>query len=305
MPHYIEEAIYKFVSSPKKLDDDKASLITGNNNIKDSLLKELSSEFADRIKESTIRRYSKDKDESSFSIRMSNIGLPIRQLCLQRDNGRVSNQSFAISGFYGDMLEHFTLFLLKASGINVQETNKKTILDVNGYKIPGELDLIIDGSVWDVKSASDYSYDIKFESYKSLEDNDSFGYLAQLFGYAMAENVPVGGWIVINKAKGLIKVVPVPISIQKAYKLKYMQEFDDKIKHITTGKAPPPCTGVIKEQFYKKDTGNLILNRDCFYCNYKQHCHEKCTPLDDVNSIAQKKTLKYYIGDIKYRNANA
>lgn len=278
--HYIETQLAEFIKS---------------NNIKQELLQELSSEFATRIQDSVLERFKRDKDETSFNIRMSNIGLPLRQLCLQRDHGRKINSSFAISGFYGTMLEHFMLFLLKASKVNVQETNKKIKLDVNGFKIPGELDLIIDGAVWDVKSASDYSYDVKFESYKTLETSDSFGYLGQLFGYAMAEDIPVGGWIVINKAKGLIKVVPVPLSIQKEYRQKYLSEFDFKINHINKNLPAPACDGVVKEYFYKKETGNLILNRECTYCSYKEHCHPTVKCVDSLVSTAQDKPQKYYV----------
>lgn len=280
MSHYIEDAIYKFV---------------GEKNIKEKMLNSYGEEFAERLKASIIEKFREQEHEKQFTLRMSNIGLPLRQLCLQQQYGRISDSKFTISGFYGTMLEHFTLFLLRSSGINVQDTNKKTMLRVGTHKIQGELDLIIDGAVWDVKSASNYSYDVKFDSYKSLEESDSFGYLGQLFGYAMAEELPVGGWIVINKSKGLLKVVPVPISIQKAYKQRYMEEFAYKIDYLKEKREPPACTGVIKETFYGKDTGNLILNRECGWCNYKDHCHPDLIHCEDLNSKAKTKSFKHYV----------
>jgi hypothetical protein len=278
--HYIESKLQDFLT---------------NNTIDDGLLKELSQEFAGRLEASILDRFKKDSS-NEFTLRMSNIGLPLRQLCLQRDYGRATiRPDFSISGFYGVMLEHFMLFLLKASNVNVESANKKVMLEVGKFKLPGELDLIIDGAIWDVKSASPYAYDNKFKDYETLEANDDFGYMSQLFGYAMADNKPVGGWIVIHKAKGLIKTIAVPLEIQDKYKTKYLNEFNTKINHVTTGKPAPACTGIIKETFYKKDTGNLILDRSCEYCNYKEHCHPSVKCLDSLVSEAKEKPKKYYV----------
>lgn len=277
--HYIEEKIQKFLSDKTTLGKE---------------LEAHAEEFSSRLKLSVFEKF-KIQEEKAFSLRMSNIGLPLRQLCLQRDYGRVAaSPSLTLNFFYGNMLESLALFLLRSSGINVEEENKKVELKVGETTIPGELDLIIDGAVWDVKSASDYSYTNKFIDYKTLEANDSFGYMAQLFGYAMADKKPIGGWIVINKAKGLIKVVTVPLSIQNMYKIKYMEEFQGKITHILSGEPAPQCRGVIPETFRKKLTGNKVLDRNCGYCDYKSVCHPNAVYIDSLVSDAKEKPKKWY-----------
>jgi hypothetical protein len=261
-------------------------------------------EFANTLGESLYEKfYAKVGEVKPFSLRMSNIGLSLRQLCLQRDYGRTNKLDyFTLHSFYGTMLECFMLFLLKASGVNVEANNKKVQLDVNGYILPGELDVIIDGAVWDIKSASDYAFTNKFQSYQSLESDDGFGYLGQGFGYAMAEDKPFGGWIVINKAKGQWKCVPVPASVQKFYKEKYFREFDEKIKHVTSGAPAPKCTGVVPEFFRKKMTGNKILGNGCEWCSYKDKCHPGYIELPSLLSDAKVKPVKYYTKiDPKYQ----
>lgn len=277
--HYIEEKLTKFIS---------------NHNLTEKNVKALSQEFSERMHDSILSRFN-DNEKKSFNLRMSNIGLPLRQLCLQRDYGREFSPTFTLSGFYGTMLEHFTLFLLRASGVNVQEVNKKTELKIGDFRLRGELDLIIDGAVWDVKSASPYSYDNKFKSYEHIKEDDPFGYVGQLYGYSMAENLPAGGWIVINKAKGLIKVIPVPIEVQKTTKQYYLRDFQKTIDHVVGNMPAPPCTGVVKEYFRSKETGNSILNRDCEFCPYKTRCHPTVKCLPSLVSSAIDKPTRYYV----------
>ena len=68
--------------------------------------------------------------------------------------------------------------------------------------------VFLDGAVDDIKSASDWSYRNKFESYDSLASGDGFGYIAQLAGYAKAYGKKAGGSWVVNKANGAFKYVP-------------------------------------------------------------------------------------------------
>src|SRR5947207_1840580 len=81
------------------------------------------------------------------------------------------------------------------------------------YKIP--LDVILDlgngPEIYDIKSASEYSFKTKLK--QSLEEfilTDTFGYFNQLLGYATAEEIPAGGFIFINKSSGELKVISIP-----------------------------------------------------------------------------------------------
>ena len=68
-----------------------------------------------------------------------------------------------------------------------------------------QYDIVIDGAVDDIKSASNWSYTNKFESFDTLRQGDAFGYVAQLAGYAKAADKRAGGWWVVNKANGEFK----------------------------------------------------------------------------------------------------
>ena len=63
-------------------------------------------------------------------------------------------------------------------------------------------------AVDDIKSASDWSYRNKFDSFDTVSADDAFGYVGQLAGYAKAVGKKAGGWWVVNKANGSFKYVP-------------------------------------------------------------------------------------------------
>lgn len=256
--------------------------------------------FADKLEKDLVSKFT-PKEEEPFRLRMSNIGLPLRQLCLQRDYGSKGRDArFTLNTFYGSMLESLTLFLLTASGCNVQSTNEKVELNVGDFTLKGELDVIIDGIVYDIKSASNYAYNNKFSSIEALKADDSFGYVTQGFGYGLAKDLPFGGWIVINKEKGVFKVLAIPplASIQTPLKRASLFDIEAKIDHVVRKKLPAPeCEGVVKEYFRKKATGNIILNRNCEWCSYKDSvCHkDKLEYKECQSSEAKEKPMKYYV----------
>lgn len=57
---------------------------------------------------------------------------------------------------------------------------------MDGESINGTYDIVIDGAVDDIKSASNWSYSNKFDSFETLAKGDGFGYIGQLAGYAKA-----------------------------------------------------------------------------------------------------------------------
>ena len=58
----------------------------------------------------------------------------------------------------------------------------------------GEYDMEMDGKIDDVKSASPWSYQNKFDSFESLQKGDGFGYIPQLVGYSRPQKkLVVGG----------------------------------------------------------------------------------------------------------------
>lgn len=255
---------------------------------------ELIDEFAEACKKAIRGNLLDDRTKEPFRLRMSNIGRDLRQLHLEKEHGRqpLSTQS-KLKFTYGALIEALTVLILKASAVNIQEQSGKCSLKVSETDINGEFDLIIDDEVWDVKSASPYSYDNKFKSLQTLIAGDDFGYINQLVGYCKATGKMPGGWIIINKVDGNIKVLKADLSAEQAENA--MDDILNKVQHFEQDKPMPPCKGVVPEFRYKKPTGNFILNRQCEYCDCKFKCHPNLKALPDVNSEAASRKLKYYV----------
>ena len=125
---------------------------------------------------------------------MSQIGKPMCQLQASKLGWKEADKPnhFKIMMAYGDMTEVLAVAILLSAGIEITDMNKKVKLSTKAGDLYGELDLVIqlgDKSVWDIKSASSWSYDKRFASYEQLKKQDDFGYCCQLFGYARAEGV--------------------------------------------------------------------------------------------------------------------
>lgn len=269
---------------------------------KAAFTEDLIQEFGERCKQVLRESFlEKEKDTRKFYLRMSNIGRPLRQLMLDKSLGSTfqPTKEFKLKATVGHIYEAFMLALLKMSGVNVQDHDKQVRLDVKGTIIPGTYDVKIDGKIYDIKTASPFAYDYKFTSIEALRNGDSFGYFAQGFGYALADKSPFGGWIVINKATGDYKVLEIPEHEHNELANEYNKEIHYKVNYILTNEAVPPCTGVVDEYFYKKPTGNKILNRECEWCNHKETCHPNLQPAPEAFSASKTPKLKYYIGEIK------
>ena len=188
---------------------------------------------------------------------------------------------------------YFTLAINIANSkyIFVSNENSDTVtLDLDkDTKISGSYDLVMNDAVDDIKSASDWSYKYKFDSYESLHSGDSFGYVGQLAGYAKALGKKAGGWWVLNKANGLFKYVRAHIDMDKEL---------DKIKKnvkATESKELVRCFEPEPETFRGKPTGNMVLNRNCNFCSYRQACWETLKELPAQMSQAKEPKMVQYV----------
>lgn len=258
------------------------------------LSEEILNEFAERCKE-TLRLRVAEVQQREFKLRMSNIGKPLRNLMLEQKYGcGKPDPKFVLKMLYGSLYEALTLALLKASGVDVQEHDTQVSLTLSNTVVDGTLDVILNGKVYDVKTASPYSYEKKFTSWETLAYDDGFGYLGQLFGYAKAKGVMAGGWLVINKVTGEFKVVPIPEDIHDGLMTKYMSELTYKVKHIEDNQPMPPCPGPEEETYFKKPSGNIILGAKCRFCDYKKKCHPTLQYLPSkVSKSADTKYVHY------------
>tara|TARA_R100000656_G_scaffold13726_1_gene13967 strand:+ start:218 stop:1069 length:852 start_codon:yes stop_codon:yes gene_type:complete len=236
----------------------------------------------ENIKEA-LRHWARPSERNaSFTIRMSNLGRPFRQLWFEKrdDNKTALDSSTLIRFLYGHILEEVVLMLARLSGHSVTDEQKEVTVD----GIKGHIDCKIDGEIIDVKTASRMSFN-KFKSGGVLED-DPFGYIAQLTSYEEAEGTDEGGFLVISKDSGELclfrpELLDKPNIKSRIKKLK---------TSLSVDKPPPLCYAPVKEG--KK--GNMKLPRQCAYCNYKFECHK------DSNDGEGLRTFNYAKGPVYF-----
>jgi len=236
-----------------------------------------------RMKES-ILAWSKPREvDSSFRLRMSNIGRPLRQLWYESQGSsdpHVVSGSTQIKFLYGHILEEIVLMLVRMAGHQVTSEQKE--IDVDGIK--GHMDCKINGEVVDVKTASKFSFN-KFKD-GSLANNDPFGYLAQLSGYETAESTNAGGFLVINKESGELCLFR-PDDLEKPN----VKEKIKKVKAAIAVDTPPDrCYAPIPEG--KK--GNMKLPSGCAYCPYKFECYSDANDGDGLRAFKYSNGPAYF-----------
>jgi len=258
---------------------------------------------ASDMSEETIQQVGKDvmealrkqfgkREKKKFSLRMSNVGRPTCQLWYEKNKPEIAqpkSNTFVMNMMIGDIVEAVFKGLLKEAGVKYEDTEKVS-LELPDTNISGSYDIIIGDAVDDIKSASDWSYRHKFESYDKLASNDSFGYVAQLAGYAKASGKKAGGWWVVNKARGTFKYVPASgIDVDAE-----VQKIDETVKKVEANNFER-CFEPVKETFRRKETGNLVLNKNCSFCSYRFDCWPDLQELPSVMSDAKEPPIVPYV----------
>ena len=198
-----------------------------------------------------------------FSLRMSNIGKPARQLWFEnkyeREDRAIAPDTF-IKFLYGHLLEEIVLMLVRLAKHKVTDEQKE--VEVSGIK--GHIDCKIDNEVVDIKSASGFSF-AKFKN-ETLREDDPFGYIAQLTGYENAEGTNHGGLLVINKESGELTLYR-PEELDKPVTRMMIEGLQRELKLDT---PPPLCYDPVPDG----SKGNMRLARNCVYCPFKFKCFE-------------------------------
>ncbi len=278
--HFIDKTITDFLEAAA----------TGEAPFKQELLDECLADIKAKIL-STFH----EKPDNTFRLRMSNIGKDLRQLMLEAKYGRGKPEpSFLLKMLTGHIQERILTYICKSQGLDIK-TDDLVVVTVEGLDIQGELDWYIekDGKVYDVKTASDYAYNNKFASYYILEKDDSFGYIDQLIGYAKGKKAEPGGWVVYNKLTGAYKTVEFPKTLEQV-ESGWNLRAKKKIEALKNGKMPP-CQGLEKETFYKKETGRTIIGKSCMYCDHKTKCHPTAKLEPSKCSQAKNPPMVWYV----------
>jgi len=238
------------------------------------------------------RQFGGGNKRNEFGLRMSNVGRPTCQLWFDKNEPKKAlplPTTFVMNMMIGDIVEAVFKGLLTEAGVKYEDTNKVT-LDCGDTTVSGSYDLILDGAVDDIKSASDWSYRNKFESFDTLASSDGFGYIAQLAGYAKASGKRAGGWWVVNKANGRFKYVPATdIDVEK--EVSKIKRTVEKVKENKFERAFQP----VSEKFRGKETGNKVLNDGCKFCSYRFDCWSSLQERPAVKSQAKVPPTVAYV----------
>ena len=217
--------------------------------------------------------------DTNFTVRMSNVGKPSRQLWYEKRDpqGRGGiDGATQIKFLYGHLLEEVVLMLVRMAGHEVTDEQKEVTVD----GIVGHMDCKINGEVVDVKTASRFAFN-KFKDGRLAED-DPFGYLGQLAGYEAAEGTDNGGFLVLNKESGELCMY-VPDDMDKP---NIKASISELLPALDLDTPPELCYTPIPDG--KK--GNMKLAKGCNWCKYKHDCYK------DSNDGQGLRTFKYSNG---------
>jgi hypothetical protein len=274
-----------------KLMIDQFLIKLANNEI--TIPEDLASEGANEI----FNAFQKP-DRSGFAFSPSMLGRPLCQIQMAKKETPqrpVREDAMATTFATGDMLEAWVVMILKAAGVPVEATKIPTTLKLAGKDIKGEADIIIDGKVYDIKTASAYSFK-KYTlegGFGVVKEDDPFGYVTQGFLYSAALDLPFGGWVVANKNTGEICICDVP-SEQSDYQDEAIQIAEGAINSIEDEVPFERCFQAEEETFRKAPSGNMKLCFNCEWCSYKHDCWEDLDYRPNVMSSAMSPKWVYY-----------
>lgn len=257
--------------------------------VDDQWIEEAGEQFKAAIKKQFTPR------EGDFRIRMSNIGRPLCQLQMEKAGMQASRMPYnhVVRMLIGDATEVVVRLLLKVGNVNVTSHGDRVKLDVADQTIKGDSDIDIDGKVYDVKSCSDWAFKNKWsEDYDGLRKGDDFGYIAQLFGYADAQDKPAGGWIVINKSTGELRVVEAEATDSEKDQIR--KDRHDVVTAIYTDQPFKRKFEAQEEFFRKVPTGAVRVNDNCTRCNYLQTCWPTAQFKPHTKSAAKNVPYHWY-----------
>lgn len=258
---------------------------------KSAMSQETIEQVAVDIKDALNRQFNTKRDEK-FRLRMSNIGRPSCQLWFEKNKPETAlpkPTTFIMNMMIGDIVEAVFKAILRESNVKFENSEEVTLEIDEKTTISGSYDLVMNDAVDDIKSASDWSYKYKFDSYETLHSGDSFGYVGQLAGYAQASKKKAGGWWVVNKANGQFKYVPAHIDMDKE-----LDKVKKNIKAVDSDELVR-CFEPEPEMFRGKPTGNMVLNKNCTFCSYRQSCWENLRELPAQMSQAKEPKMVQYV----------
>ena len=262
---------------------------SGKSTMSEETVKQIGKDVMDAVK----RQFGGGNRRDEFRLRMSNIGRPTCQLWFEKNKPEKAlpkPTTFVMNMLLGDIVEAAFKGIITEAGVQYEDEDNYVELELDKTTVKGSYDLVIDGAVDDVKSASDWSYRNKFESYQTLKASDPFGYVGQLAGYAKASGKKAGGWWVVNKANGNIKYIAADgLDMDEE-----LTKLNDTVATVESNEFER-CFDPVPETFRGKATGNRVLNNNCKFCDYRFECYPTLKELPSKVSQAKTKPIVAYV----------
>ena len=257
--------------------------------IKEEFIEDAVSEFREALKRQLTPR------ESSFRLRMSNIGKPRCQL--QKEKAGATRNDMPYNHWmrmvHGDITEILQTFLLRISGADVTGGKQKVSLKLGKYTVEGEDDIHIDGKVYDIKSSAPWAFANKWsKGFNSLKESDDFGYIPQLVGYAKGQGKEAGGWIVMDKSTGGMKVVECDLSTEEEAEI--LSKMKETATILDEDRPFEKCFELEDETFRRVPTGKKKLAMTCTFCQFLSSCWPNAELRPQTKSQAQNPRMVWY-----------
>ncbi len=262
---------------------------SGKSTMSEETVQQIGKDVMDAVR----RQFGGGNRRDKFRLRMSNIGRPTCQLWFEKNKPEKAlpkPTTFVMNMLLGDIVEAAFKGIITEAGVQYEDEDNYVELELDKTTVKGSYDLVINGAVDDVKSASDWSYRNKFESYQTLKASDPFGYVGQLAGYAKASGKKAGGWWVVNKANGNIKYIAADgLDMDEE-----LTKLNDTVATVDSNEFVR-CFDPVPETFRGKATGNRVLNSNCKFCDYRFECYPTLKELPSKVSQAKTKPIVAYI----------
>lgn len=263
---------------------------------------EIAQWVADDIAKSLERQFNGIGGERKRTLRVSNLGTVCERKLWYHVNSSSEPEPLPPSTLnkfiFGDLTESHVLGLVKAAGHTVE--GLQDTVDVCGIR--GHRDCIIDGMLFDVKSASSRAFE-KFKHHKLRED-DPFGYISQLSSYLYGSlSDPLltykskAGFLAFDKQFGHI-VVDI-YDMTEDVKNKESEVL--RKQHIVNEVVPPEKPKWTRMEYNRSTksyelaeeaedwedgkSGNRKLATNCSYCDFKKVCWPELRKFVRPNSV--------------------
>lgn len=251
------------------------------------------------------------------TIRASTLGRPICQQQMGYINAPAEEPSpfehFKLA--YGDLVEALASVILEGSGVAISGYQQGVSLVTDHGEFTGTYDFLIDGKIYDFKTASDWSFNHKFVSEGLATEigstgSDELGYGIQGQFYQQASGYPFAGWLVVNKSTGEWTYAPIqlPASSDGLHRRisELVQSRNPELCDVVEGGEDPSSQDInpygitrifsaVDELYRKKPTGNKLLPNGCTFCKYKRACWAGLEYRPALKSEAKNPPYRYYV----------